>query len=48
MNIERLQRTIIHEKPRIFKIPIDWGVEGFGYEVPTEEEEKHAEEEYNS
>ena len=49
VKVDRLQRTIISDKPRIFKIPIDWGVQGFGYEFPTEEEEaKYGEEDYNT
>lgn len=48
VDIGMLQRTILSDKPRIFKIPIDWGVMGYGYEFPTEEEQKYAEEDYNN
>lgn len=47
ISLEDLQRTIIADKPRIFKIPIDWGIDGHGYEYPSEEEEKNAQEDYN-
>ncbi len=42
IQLDKLVRTIIADKPRIFKIPIDWGIEGHGYEFPSAEEEAAA------